>query len=185
MFEFVIEEDGQEDGDADVGDTGTVPVDFGACEGRVVLACRDDDAHDQGQEGAEGEPRSLIGQVFQVFALGALDLERRDHAIAAAGAGKTNKSSQLRKFYDELVMWHDKLAFEKTADARAAKYRELAPFIKMMNAKVAYARGRGHVDQNFEQLFSHLIRQIACPATLKNAKLFMEAVLGFLKAEEK
>ena len=105
--------------------------------------------------------------------------------IAAAGAGKTNKSSQLRKFYDELVMWHDKLAFEKTADARAAKYRELAPFIKMMNAKVAYARGRGHVDQNFEQLFSHLIRQIACPATLKNAKLFMEAVLGFLKAEEK
>ena len=105
--------------------------------------------------------------------------------IAEAGAGKTNKSSQLRKFYDELVMWHDRVAFEKTADARAAKYRELAPFIKMMNAKVAYARGRGHVDQNFEQLFSHLIRQIACPATLKNAKLFMEAVLGFLKAEEK
>ena len=105
--------------------------------------------------------------------------------IAEAGAGKTNKSSQLRKFYDELVMWHDKLAFEKTADARAAKYRELAPFIKMMNAKVAYARGRGHVDQNFEQLFSHLIRQIACPATLKHAKFFMEAVLGFLKAEEK
>lgn len=105
--------------------------------------------------------------------------------IAAAGAGKTNKSSQLRKFYDELVMWHDKLAFEKTADARAAKYRELAPFIKMMNAKAAYAKGRGHVDQNFEKLFSHLISQIACPATLKNAKLFMEAVLGFLKAEEK
>lgn len=111
--------------------------------------------------------------------------------IAEAGKNKftgrleKNKPSQLRKFYDELVMWHDKLAFEKTADARAAKYRELAPFIKMMNAKVAYARGRGHVDQNFEQLFSHLIRQIACPATLKNAKLFMEAVLGFLKAEEK
>ena len=111
--------------------------------------------------------------------------------IAEAGKNKftgrleKNKPSQLRKFYDELVMWHDKVAFEKTADARAAKYRELAPFIKMMNAKVAYARGRGHVDQNFEQLFSHLIRQIACPATLKNAKLFMEAVLGFLKAEEK
>ena len=41
--------------------------------------------------------------------------------IAEAGAGKTNKSSQLRKFYDELVMWHDRVAFEKTADARAAK----------------------------------------------------------------
>ena len=107
------------------------------------------------------------------------------HSLRESGGGRNNKSTQLRKFYDELVMWHDKVAFEKTADARAAKYRELAPFIKMMNAKVAYARGRGHVDQNFEQLFSHLIRQIACPATLKNAKLFMEAVLGFLKAEEK
>lgn len=125
--------------------------------------------------GADDMPELLFADIAQEAA----------RTIAAAGAGKTNKSSQLRKFYDELVMWHDKLAFEKTADARAAKYRELAPFIKMMNAKVAYARGRGHVDQNFEQLFSHLIRQIACPATLKNAKLFMEAVLGFLKAEEK
>ena len=125
--------------------------------------------------GADDLPELLFADIAQEAA----------RTIAAAGAGKTNKSSQLRKFYDELVMWHDKLAFEKTADARAAKYRELAPFIKMMNAKVAYARGRGHVDQNFEQLFSHLVRQIACPATLKNAKLFMEAVLGFLKAEEK
>ena len=125
--------------------------------------------------GADDLPELLFADIAQEAA----------RTIAAAGAGRNNKSSQLRKFYDELVMWHDKLAFEKTADARAAKYRELAPFIKMMNAKVAYARGRGHVDQNFEQLFSHLISQIACPATLKNAKLFMEAVLGFLKAEEK
>ena len=125
--------------------------------------------------GADDMPELLFADIAQEAA----------RTIAEAGAGRNNKSSQLRKFYDELVMWHDKLAFEKTADARAAKYRELAPFIKMMNAKVAYARGRGHVDQNFEQLFSHLIRQIACPATLKNAKLFMEAVLGFLKAEEK
>lgn len=106
------------------------------------------------------------------------------HSLRESG-GDRNKSTQLRKFYDELVMWHDRVAFEKTADARAAKYRELAPFIKMMNAKVAYACGRGHVDKNFESLFSHLIRQIACPATLKHAKFFMEAVLGFLKAEEK
>ena len=106
------------------------------------------------------------------------------HSLRESG-GSRNKSTQLRKFYDELVMWHDRVAFEKTADARAAKYRELAPFIKMMNAKVAYACGRNHVDKNFESLFSHLIRQIACPTTLKHAKFFMEAVLGFLKAEEK
>lgn len=131
--------------------------------------------------GADDMPELLFADIAQAAA----------RTIAEAGKNKftgrleKNKPSQLRKFYDELVMWHDKLAFEKTADARAAKYRELAPFIKMMNAKVAYACGRNHVDKNFESLFSHLIRQIACPATLKNAKLFMEAVLGFLKAEEK
>ncbi|MGH6627387.1 MAG: type III-A CRISPR-associated protein Csm2, partial [Burkholderiaceae bacterium] len=74
---------------------------------------------------------------------------------------------------------------ERTKDAKASKYTEVAPFIKMMNAKVAYARGRGHVDECFEQLFSHLIRQIGDADTLKHAKLFMEAFMGFYKAQEK
>lgn len=105
--------------------------------------------------------------------------------IAEAGAGRKNKSTQLRKFYDELVMWHDKVGFEQSNEAKALKYKELAPFIKMLNAKVAYARGRDHVDLCFEKLFSHVIRQIADPDTLKHAKLFMEAFMGFYKAEEK
>ena len=105
--------------------------------------------------------------------------------IAAAGAGKKNKSTQLRKFYDELVMWHDKVAFETDKEAKVLKYRELAPYIKMLNAKVAYAKGREHVDECFEKLFSHVIRKIADPDTLKQAKLFMEAFMGFYKAQEK
>jgi CRISPR-associated protein Csm2 len=105
--------------------------------------------------------------------------------IFEAGAGRKNKSTQLRKFYDELVMWQDKVAFEQGNEARAGKYKELAPFIKMLNAKVAYARGRDHVDLCFEKLFSHVIRQITDPDTLKHAKLFMEAFMGFYKAEEK
>ncbi len=96
-----------------------------------------------------------------------------------------NKATQLRKFYDELVMWTDKVHREQSTEARAAKYTELAPFIKMMNAKVAYARGRNHVDACFEQMFSHLVRQISDPDSLKHAKLFMEAFMGFYKAQEK
>jgi CRISPR-associated protein Csm2 len=95
-----------------------------------------------------------------------------------------NKSTQLRKFYDELVMWHDKV-FEHGVD-RAAKYRELAPFIKMLCAKVAYAKGRDHVSEGFEKLFTQVIRNISDPDTLKQAKLFIEAFMGFYKkAEEK
>ena len=70
MFKFMIEEDCQEDRNADVGDAGTVPVDFGTGKGRVVLTGRDDDTHDQCQEGAEGEPGCFIRQVFQILALG-------------------------------------------------------------------------------------------------------------------
>ena len=71
---------------------------------------------------------------------------------------------------------------ERTADARSTKYVEIAPFIKMMKAKVAHAKGRGHVDDNFEKLFSHLISQITDVDSLKHAKLFMEAFMGFYKA---
>ena len=106
-------------------------------------------------------------------------------SVAQAGAGRKNKSTQLRKFYDELVMWFDKVHLERTKDAKANKYTEVAPFIKMMNAKVAYAKGRDNVDECFEQMFSHLIRQIDGPDSLKHAKLFMEAFMGFYKAQEK
>jgi len=94
-----------------------------------------------------------------------------------------NKSTQLRKFYDELNMWHDKV-FEYGVD-REAKYKELAPFIKMLCAKVTYAKGREHVSEGFEKLFTHVIRAVNSPATLKHAKLFIEAFMGFYKAEEK
>lgn len=105
--------------------------------------------------------------------------------IHEAGGRDKNKSTQLRRFYDELVMWTDKVHREQSKAARAGKYTELAPFIKMMNAKVAYARGRKHVDACFEQMFSHLVRQISDPDSLKHAKLFMEAFMGFYKAQEK
>ena len=105
--------------------------------------------------------------------------------IAQAGGGRKNKSTQLRKFYDELVLWFDKVHLERTKEAKASKYTEVAPFIKMMNAKVAYAKGRDHVDECFEQMFCHLIRQIDSPDSLKHAKLFMEAFMGFYKAQEK
>jgi CRISPR-associated protein Csm2 len=110
--------------------------------------------------------------------------EDKAKTVAAAGARKNNKSTQLRKFYDELVMWFDKVNHERTREAKLSKYTEVAPFIKMMNAKVAYARGREHVDTCFEQMFSRLISQIDSPDTLKHAKLFMEAFMGFYKVHE-
>ena len=107
------------------------------------------------------------------------------------GNQNKNKSTQLRKFYDELVMWTDKVYSigkldpgQKSRDVREARYKDSAPFIKMMNAKVAYAKGRNHVDDSFEAMFSHCIKSISDAETLKHAKLFMEAFMGFYKAQE-
>ncbi|MBO4575678.1 MAG: type III-A CRISPR-associated protein Csm2 [Neisseriaceae bacterium] len=91
---------------------------------------------------------------------------------------RKNNSTQIRKYYDELVMWHEKVMLN-------GDYENNAPFIKMMKAKVAYAKGRDLVTQDFVDMFNAIINQINSAETLKNAKLFFEAVLGFRKALEK
>ncbi|HDR1284612.1 type III-A CRISPR-associated protein Csm2 [Pasteurella multocida] len=94
----------------------------------------------------------------------------------------TNKQTQLRKFYDELNMWNDRV--QLTKENRQAKFDEVIPFIKMMKAKVAYAHGRKYIDDQFLRIFSRCIDQITSVDTLKDAKLFMEAVMGYCKLEE-
>ena len=100
-----------------------------------------------------------------------------------------NKASQIRKYYDELLLWHNKIQQEQGDEARQKKYHDAAPFIQMLKATVAYARGRKSggktlLDDNFVAIFNRLIDQISDPATLKNAKLFFEAMLGYRKYYE-
>jgi CRISPR-associated protein Csm2 len=108
----------------------------------------------------------------------------RDLVAGLEERSSKNKSTQLRRFYNELVMWHDKVYAER-GEQREAKYQELAPYIKMLNAKVAYAKARDHVDANFEGMFAHCIKQINDATSLKHCKLFMEAFIGFYKAQGK
>ena len=93
-----------------------------------------------------------------------------------------NKTTQLRKFYDELAMWNDRVQLVR--ENKQGKFQELMPFIKMLKAKVAYAEGRKHVDKSFSEVFNRCIDQANNVETLRDAKLFMEAVMGFCKLEE-
>jgi len=86
-----------------------------------------------------------------------------------------NKASQLRRFYDELVMWQEKVGKDDT------RFTEAEPYIRMLKAKVAYAKGRGHVDDNFELLMRRVVDQATNAAKLRQAKLFMEAFMAFYK----
>ena len=87
-----------------------------------------------------------------------------------------NKSTQLRKFYDEVCMWHEKINGDEN------KLNECLPFIKMINAKVAYAKGRKLVDNEFESMINEALKQVSSLDTFRNFKTFFEAFMGFYKS---
>ncbi|MCF7992151.1 MAG: type III-A CRISPR-associated protein Csm2 [Thiohalocapsa sp.] len=106
------------------------------------------------------------------------EIAKRCARTIADSENKRNKPSQLRRFYDELVMWNTK-AEQHPGEEAVAQY---LPFILMLNAKAAYAEGRELVDANFVTLLSHCLRQVKDARTLALVKLFFEAFLGFYKA---
>lgn len=101
--------------------------------------------------------------------------EEAAKSVSPGRRASKNKPSQLRRFYDELVMLQEKVG------AEASRFERQAPFIQMLKAKVAYAKGRQKVDANFEMLMRRVVDQVKDPATLKQAKLFMEAFMAFYK----
>lgn len=102
--------------------------------------------------------------------------ELNDKAVDDRGrdSGK-NKSTQIRRFYDELVGWHERIGEDQeTFDKHVA-------FIKMLNAKAAYAFGRNLVTKEFVEWMRHCVGQVNDPTSLKYFRLHFEATVGFLK----
>jgi len=93
-----------------------------------------------------------------------------------------NKPTQLRRFYDELLLWETRVS-QQPLDAQAAKFAECLPFIRMLNAKAAYADGRKLVDRTFVDLMQHTLSEVTNPQTLTTCKYFWEAFMGFYKQE--
>lgn len=87
-----------------------------------------------------------------------------------------NTATQLRRFYDEFEMWN-----ERTIDEEA--FKNNVPFIYMMKSKVAYALGRKNIDETYQKFFNKLVDKVDENniQTLRNAKLFLEAFMGFYK----
>ncbi|MEJ2445574.1 MAG: type III-A CRISPR-associated protein Csm2 [Exilibacterium sp.] len=90
------------------------------------------------------------------------------------GSGK-NKSTQLRRFYDEICMWYEKVGNDD------AKFKQNLPYVRMIAAKVAYARGRDLVDESFMKFMENGLNQIDSIKTFDTFKTFMEAFMGFYK----
>jgi len=89
---------------------------------------------------------------------------------------RKNKSTQIRRFYDELVGWQERIGGDEE------KFKQYEAFIKMLNAKAAYAKGRNLVTQDFVDWFRGCVAQVGDARTLNHFRLHFEAMLGFLKA---
>ncbi|MEW5977193.1 MAG: type III-A CRISPR-associated protein Csm2 [Acidobacteriota bacterium] len=105
----------------------------------------------------------------------------RDRRWVVKDNDKANRPTQVRKFYDELRMWEQK-------STNAEVFQKFLPYIKMMNAKVAYAKGREFVDDKFEAWFASCLGQIrqedeSSLLVFKNFCTLFEAFLGFYKVE--
>ncbi len=87
-----------------------------------------------------------------------------------------NKSTQIRRFYDELVGWQERIGMDET------RFKDFEAFIHMLNAKAAYAQGRDLVTKEFVDWLRDCIKQVDGPRSLNHFRLHFEAMLGFLKA---
>ena len=134
---------------------------------------RQDQARDQSQESLFASirfSRPLNPELFNSIA--------KDAAKKVADASRErNKSTQLRRFYDELCLW------DLRVTQQPEKFLDYLPFIRMLNAKVAYAEGRKLVDGTYVSLLHHTLREVKDRESLAACKLFWEAFTGFYKQE--
>jgi CRISPR-associated protein Csm2 len=104
----------------------------------------------------------------------AVELNARAFDDRGRDSGK-NKSTQIRRFYDELVAWQERVGNDED------KFKEYQAFIKMLNAKAAYAQGRNLVTREFVDWMRDCLQQVDDPVSLKHFRLHFEATVGFLK----
>jgi CRISPR-associated protein Csm2 len=89
-----------------------------------------------------------------------------------------NKSTQLRRFFDEVV----RLNTQAQTDKDNINWNMILPHVHMLIAKIAYAQGRELVTPSFVDLMRSGITQIEDKKDLQVFTNFLEAFMGFYKA---
>ncbi len=96
-----------------------------------------------------------------------------------ADRGEKNKSTQLRRFFDELVRLNIQ------AQAKKEDWVMIKPRVHMIVAKAAYAKGRNLVTQKFVNLIRDGISQVDSLEDLQVFTNFFESFMGFYKSYRK
>lgn len=95
--------------------------------------------------------------------------------IFGEGSNKTNKPTQIRKFYDEV------LRFDSMLKTNPNEFENILPYLKMLNAKAAYAMGRDLVSKGFKDFISTSLNQIKDKDDFDAFSGLFEAFMGYYK----
>lgn len=93
---------------------------------------------------------------------------------------KANKPTQLRKFYDE-VMRFDSMLKSVQPDKQNEEFEKILPYLKMLNAKAAYAMGRDLVTKEFKDFIAQSLSQVKNRNDFEVFNGLFEAFMGFYK----
>lgn len=116
------------------------------------------------------EKRILDPKLFSTTA------EQWAKKINGSGGGKSNKRTQIRKFYDEVVRYNT------LAKVNPGDWDNILPYINMLIAKAAYAKGRNNlVTEDFVGLMKDCVEQIRDSRDLDVFASFFEAFMGFYR----
>ncbi|TAN45545.1 MAG: type III-A CRISPR-associated protein Csm2 [Nitrospirae bacterium] len=102
--------------------------------------------------------------------------------IAKESNDRTNTPTQLRKFYDEVIR------FDGIIKTKPEEFDQLLPYIKMLNAKAAYAYaresgGKPLISGKFKDFISGGLKNVNSRDDFEVLASFFEAFMGFYKFE--
>jgi len=89
--------------------------------------------------------------------------------------GTANKPTQIRKFYDEVVR------FDSIIKLNPNEFENVLPYLKMLNAKAAYAMGRDLISKSFKDFISDALNQIKDKDDFSAFAGLFEAFMGYYK----
>jgi CRISPR-associated protein Csm2 len=90
---------------------------------------------------------------------------------------KLNHTTQVRKFFDEVIRLKKKLGDNPTSE----DFEKLHPYINMINAKAAYASGRDLISKSFKEFISDSLKQIESKEDFDIFVNLFESFIGFYK----
>lgn len=111
----------------------------------------------------------------ELFSSKADELAKEVYRGQQQSRGKANKPSQIRKFYDEVTR------FASILKTNPDEFDNMIPYLKMLNAKAAYAMGRDLISKEFKDFISNSLNQIKDRDDFEAFSGYFEAFMGYYK----